>query len=68
MDGTGGGSVTMCCEGLLCAACSGPVSEGRCPTCRSARAVLHDHRDGFTFEMFAALTLLLALVTVLAQR
>lgn len=22
---------------LVCAACAGPVSEGRCPTCRSVR-------------------------------
>lgn len=58
----------MCCERLLCAACTGPVTEGRCATCRSARAELHDHRNGLNFEMVAAITLVLALLLVLAQR
>ena len=58
----------MCCERLLCAACAGPVTEGRCATCRSARAQLHAHRSGLTFEMVAAITLVLALLLVIAQR
>ena len=58
----------MCCERLLCAACTGPVSEGRCATCRSARAQFHEHRGGLTFEMVAAVTVLVALLLVLAQR
>jgi len=58
----------MCCERLLCAACTAPVSEGRCPTCRSARAQFHDHRGGITFEMVAAFTVILALVLMVAQR
>ncbi|GAA2084427.1 hypothetical protein [Actinomadura alba] len=33
----------MSCEHLICARCSGPVVEGRCPTCRAARAEVHDH-------------------------
>jgi hypothetical protein len=33
----------MSCEHLVCAACAGPVDEGRCPACRSARAQLHHH-------------------------
>lgn len=58
----------MCCEGLLCAACTGPVSEGRCATCRSSRAELHHHRNPVSFEMLAALALLIVLVALLAQR
>ena len=27
----------MCCEGLICASCAGPVVEGRCSVCRAAR-------------------------------
>ena len=33
----------MSCEHLICARCSGPVVEGRCPTCRLARAEIHRH-------------------------
>ncbi|MGH3392371.1 MAG: hypothetical protein ACRDOO_26165 [Actinomadura sp.] len=33
----------MSCEHLICARCSGPVVEGRCPTCRAARAEIHRH-------------------------
>ncbi|MCW2905026.1 MAG: hypothetical protein JWO67_7291 [Streptosporangiaceae bacterium] len=33
----------MSCEHLICARCSGPVVEGRCPTCRAARAQVHHH-------------------------
>ena len=31
----------MCCDQLLCARCAGTVADGRCPTCRTARAELH---------------------------
>jgi hypothetical protein len=68
MDGAGEGSADMCCERLACAACTGPVSEGRCPTCRSTRAQLHDHRGPLTFEMVAVLVLVIAVLTVLAHR
>ena len=33
----------MSCEHLVCAACAGPVDEGRCPVCRAARAQFHHH-------------------------
>jgi hypothetical protein len=33
--------VTVCCDQLICARCTGPVSEGRCSSCRAARAELH---------------------------
>jgi len=54
----------MCCERLVCAACAGPVSEARCPTCRSSRAQVHGHGARVPLELIAAL--LVALVTMLA--
>ena len=33
----------MSCERLICAACSGPVEQARCPVCRAARAQVHRH-------------------------
>lgn len=33
----------MSCDHLICAQCSHPVAEGRCPTCRAAREELHGH-------------------------
>ncbi|HLV73835.1 hypothetical protein FHX41_1037 [Actinomadura hallensis] len=44
----------MSCEHLICARCSNPVVEGRCPTCREARSELHQHGP------FASPTLVLA--------
>ena len=43
----------MCCEGLVCASCSGPVIEGRCPVCRAARAQVH-HGSGMSSQVLAA--------------
>jgi hypothetical protein len=58
----------MCCEHLLCAACSGPVSEARCPTCRSSRAELHRHRfSAFSAETVALIALVLAVLMTLAR-
>jgi len=31
----------VCCEQLVCAACAGRVSDGRCPTCRAYRDAHH---------------------------
>ncbi|WP_037605414.1 hypothetical protein [Streptacidiphilus rugosus] len=52
----------MTLDRLVCANCSGPVSEGRCPTCRASRARMMQ-QQGF----FAALSpmALIALVTAL---
>lgn len=36
-----GGRNLMSCEHLVCAACSGPVEQARCPVCREARARVH---------------------------
>ena len=42
----------MTLDRLVCANCSGPVSEGRCPTCRASRARMME-QQGF----FASLSL-----------
>jgi hypothetical protein len=41
-----GGASAMSCEHLVCAACAGPVDEGRCQSCRAARAQLHHQTLG----------------------
>jgi hypothetical protein len=54
----------MCCDQLVCARCAGPVSEGRCATCRAARSELHHHQFPLTPTQLAVLiTVLLAVVT-----
>jgi hypothetical protein len=53
----------MSCEHLICARCSGPVVEGRCPTCRLARAEIHHH--GLVVPP-AVIFLVLALAVLLA--
>ncbi len=58
----------MSCEHLICAQCAGPVAEGRCPTCREARAHIHHHGHAMTVQLIAAAALLiLALLTVAAM-
>jgi hypothetical protein len=57
----------MSCEHLICAHCAGPVAEGRCPSCRAARA--HVHRDGPVISpqvLIAAGVLILTLLLILA--
>lgn len=59
----------MSCEHLICARCSNPVIEGRCPTCRIAREELH-HHHGQTVPpavILAALVLLFVLALFLRQ-
>ncbi len=59
----------MTCEHLVCAVCSGPVVEGRCPTCRMARAHVHGSTPfGLTPQLVAVLVVLLALISLLAAR
>ena len=53
----------MSCEHLICARCSNPVVEGRCPTCRIAREELH-HRHGQGIPPTVVLALLVALFVV----
>jgi hypothetical protein len=57
----------VCCDQLLCARCAGPVSDGRCATCRAARAELH---PGLTapllpYALLVALVLALLLAAAL---
>ncbi|KAA9381479.1 hypothetical protein AB0C10_00170 [Microbispora amethystogenes] len=53
----------MSCEHLICAACAGPVVEGRCPVCREGRAKLHNH--GFLGLTPLTITLIVLLVVAL---
>ncbi|OHV37688.1 hypothetical protein BCD49_03515 [Pseudofrankia sp. EUN1h] len=58
----------MCCDDLVCARCASPVAEGRCPTCRAARAELHHQSGGFTVspQLVALLLLVLTALALLA--
>ena len=52
----------MCCEQLVCAACAGRVSEGRCPTCRAYRDAHHADSPawaGLAVPLLALLAILL---------
>ena len=60
----------MSCEHLVCANCSGPVSEACCPVCRASRAEVHGplgHLTGYYVLMAGALALLLLLLVVLVS-
>ena len=57
----------MSCEHLICARCAGPVAEGRCPTCREARAHVHQHGHTVSIQLVAAVLLILALLAVAAM-
>lgn len=56
----------MSCEHLICAACAGPVSEGRCPVCRAARAHVHHGPSGLTPQLLIAAALILLLGLLIA--
>jgi hypothetical protein len=56
----------MSCQHLICAQCAGPVAEGRCAVCRSARADLHAHGPGWSVPAAAIIAVLLVLLVVLA--
>ena len=51
-------------EDLVCAACNGPVSEGRCATCRSSRQMLRPDSLPAGPLLLAALVVLLLLVVL----
>jgi hypothetical protein len=61
----------MCCDQLICARCTQPVSDGGCPVCRSARAELHGTPgiSGWTFlaATIALLSFAAFLSTALAR-
>jgi hypothetical protein len=58
----------MSCEHLICAQCAGPVAEGRCPTCRDARAHVHHESHGISVQLILAIMLVLALLALAATR
>ncbi len=60
----------MCCEQLICARCTAPVAEARCPSCRAARAQLHPMTSTATLQavvVLAVLALLFLAIAVHAQ-
>ena len=56
----------MSCDHLVCAVCAGPVIEGRCGTCRAARAQLHASPFTLTPHLLVLLIALLTALSVLA--
>ncbi|GAA4091485.1 MULTISPECIES: hypothetical protein [Actinomadura] len=58
----------MSCEHLICARCSGPVVEGRCPTCRNARAEMHRHGGPFSPTVILAVLVVLFFLALALQR
>ncbi|MGH8836785.1 MAG: hypothetical protein ACRDWG_17575 [Actinomycetes bacterium] len=60
----------MSCEHLVCANCSGPVSEARCSVCRAGRAEVHGplgHLTSYYVTMAGAVALLLLLLVLLVS-
>jgi hypothetical protein len=49
---------------LVCANCAGPVSEGRCPTCRASRRQLEEQEQQKLFGSLSP-TALIALIAAL---
>jgi hypothetical protein len=57
----------MCCERMVCAACSGPVVDARCGVCAAARARVHGGAAAlYVPEWLAALAVLLVTLAMLA--
>ncbi len=57
----------MTCDRLVCANCAGPVSEGRCATCRANRERLQQENPWSALSpatLIALLTALFAIVLV----
>ncbi len=54
----------MSCVHLICAACAGPVVEGRCPVCREGRAKVHHHGFMGLSPLVIALVVLLVVALV----
>jgi hypothetical protein len=50
---------------LVCANCAGPVSEGRCPTCRASRRQLQEEQQQKLFGSISPAALI-ALIMALA--
>lgn len=57
----------VCCEGLICAACSGQVVDARCAVCADAKGRVHaGHASVRVPEWLVALAVLVVTLTVLA--
>ena len=57
----------MSCEHLICAHCTHPVDEGRCPVCRAARDEMHRRGPGVSPLLIGAALLLLISLLVAAH-
>lgn len=55
----------MCCEGLVCAACSGQVVDAGCGACAAAKARVHGAAAVRVPEWLALVALLLVAFAVL---
>ena len=55
----------MCCDHLVCASCTRPVSDGHCAVCRAARARMHPS-TGLPVSMLLLLAALIALAALLS--
>ncbi len=55
----------MSCEHLICAQCAGPVVEGRCAVCRTARAEVHHTPNSLASPLVIAV-LIITLMLVIA--
>jgi hypothetical protein len=60
------GASTVSCEHLICATCAGPVAEGRCATCRAARAEVHGHGHHVSAQLWLLIAGLVLLAAFLA--
>ncbi|WP_030165729.1 hypothetical protein [Spirillospora albida] len=58
----------MSCEHLICARCSNPVIEGRCPTCRISRSELHRHGPSVPPVLVLAALVAFLFAAVVLQR
>ncbi len=57
----------MSCEHLICAQCAGPVAEGRCPVCRTARSHVHNSHPHLSMPLIAAMLIAAVLLMLAAQ-
>ncbi|MDL4775979.1 MULTISPECIES: hypothetical protein [Thermomonosporaceae] len=58
----------MSCEHLICAQCSHPVAEARCPTCRAARSEMHRHGPSLSPYLVLAVLVVALFAALVLQR
>ncbi|HWG60575.1 MAG TPA: hypothetical protein VG253_02575 [Streptosporangiaceae bacterium] len=56
----------MSCEHLICAQCSGPVVEARCPACAQSRSQVHHHSSGLSVPVIIGALLIVLLMMMVA--